>query len=676
MFNIKQLFNKGKQSSMRPRLIAIMGALVIIPLAVSTIINVTSMLDMAVDNANEVNMAQASIIEEQMNEILNKNFVALKTFATAPSTRAYLKGENATEADGEAIIAQLQRIDAALNDGNSTALSGADGMQVLRSKGNLVDVSDREYYKEAVKGNDFISDLNISKTTGACISTFATPVFDTDEKTVIGMVQRNYDLTVLHEMLANEVTQDRQELVMVDRTGKVVAHSLRELNVEDPEMQDQNPFYTDSRGDKTSGSYSAEFMGDTWLISWVKIPSCEWIIASCRVKEVALGSVYSNLVIQGILSAVFAILGIVIAIIFSKNIQKPIAEIDETLSLLADGEFRKDFEEYKRNDEPHRALKSAAVVTDRLKHTIGTIKTEASAMNKSSDELSSMASQMSKVTDEVSEAVQNIASSAAKQSDEISGVVENVTTVENAVADVETSAKELKELTLKMQGTSDASAESLQKLRESTEHMNGAISDVTEKISATSHSVEEINTMVDAITSIANQTNLLALNASIEAARAGEAGKGFAVVAEEIGKLAEESSNSAEQIRKSMDTLLAESQEAVEVATSVQKTNTEQQSVIEITFDSVTAMIEDIKASALTVEEISKNAAACKDAKDAVKEAMNTLSTISYENASSSTETGASMEELAATVQTLAQNASLLKDSSDCLAKEMAFFKE
>ncbi len=666
----------AKSTSMKFKLITIMVLLVIIPLVISTIISATSMLKMAVQNADEVNMAQASIIEEKMNEILNKNFVSLKAFATAPSTIAYLKGEAASEADGEAIIAQLQRIDATLADGNSTAMSGADGMQVLRSKGNLVDVSDREYYKEAVQGHDFISDMNISKTTGACISTFATPVFDTDGKTVIGMVQRNYDLTVLHQMLADEVTQDRQEFVMVDRTGTVVAHSLRELNPEDPEKQDQNPFYTDSRGDKTSGSYSSDFMGDTWIISWIKIPACDWIIASCRVKEVALSAVYKNIIFQIVLSVVFALLGVLIAVLYTGNIQKPIAEIDETLGLLADGQFRQKFEESNKNDEPHRALKSAAVVTDKLRDIISSIKSEASVVNTSSDELSNMAEQMARVTEDASSAVQNIASSAARQSDEIVGVIENVATVEKAIEDVENSAENLKSLTTKMQTASDESSESLQKLRETSEHMNHAITEVADKISTTSQTVGEINKMVDSITAIASQTNLLALNAAIEAARAGEAGRGFSVVAEEIGKLAEESSLSAEEIRKSMDSLLKESQTAVDVANSVRATNTDQQAVIESTYESVSAMIRDIKSSAEATDEISRNAAACIVAKDSVKDAMTTLSELSNVNASTSVETGSSMESLADTVQALSQSASSLKELSGNLSSEISFFKE
>jgi hemerythrin len=79
------------------------------------------------------------------------------------------------------------------------------------------------------------------------------------------------------------------------------------------------------------------------------------------------------------------------------------------------------------------------------------------------------------------------------------------------------------------------------------------ISEMQKSMDELSHSLEIINQISDKtklINDIVFQTKLLSFNASVEAARAGDAGKGFSVVAEEIGKLAQMSGRTSDEISK------------------------------------------------------------------------------------------------------------------------------
>lgn len=106
---------------------------------------------------------------------------------------------------------------------------------------------------------------------------------------------------------------------------------------------------------------------------------------------------------------------------------------------------------------------------------------------------------------------------------------------------------------------SELATEMAQETHENAERGVEALRASLEAISLIQRSSHSISEIIRVMAEIANQTNLLAFNASIEAARAGEHGVGFSVVAGEVRKLAERSSEAAQQIGK----LIEESAERV-----------------------------------------------------------------------------------------------------------------
>lgn len=78
----------------------------------------------------------------------------------------------------------------------------------------------------------------------------------------------------------------------------------------------------------------------------------------------------------------------------------------------------------------------------------------------------------------------------------------------------------------------------------------------TEPLYRLAHKVEKMKVVVDVLDEISRKTDLLSLNASIEATRAGELGRGFALVADEIRSMAVNSKQSAQQIGRTVESLL------------------------------------------------------------------------------------------------------------------------
>ena len=213
-------------NSIKTRLIAIMLLVVIVPLGVSLIVSYVNSTNKALEDAEKALQWQAKYIMTSFSDEIKRNVDITSTVADNPTTIVYMEGTAGITDD--VMVQMMQASDAIMDDGSLMAIADTTGMQIVRSSGKLVDVSKREYFAEAMKGNKFVSNIIVSASTGARQITIAVPIHGSDGS-ITGEVQRNYDLAALHELLASNT----DDAFVIDRDGIMAAHAQFEIGAEE-----------------------------------------------------------------------------------------------------------------------------------------------------------------------------------------------------------------------------------------------------------------------------------------------------------------------------------------------------------------------------------------------------------------------------------------------------------
>ncbi len=554
-------------------------------------------------------------------------------------------------------------------------LGTEDKRMIMKPDDDLGDYDPRtrDWYIAAKEAGTFIwTDPYFDDTVNKMVVTACQPVYDKSNK-FIGVIAADITLSTLNEQTKNIKIGEKGYPIIVDANNVIMAHT----NAEKIGTELVTAEIKDALAKGLSGieyKYSEKGATKEKYASIYKMKSINWAVVSTLYYDEIQKEINLITILLIVASIIAVIIGSVFIFLFTNKMNKNIKKLIDSMQRAKTGELGH-LSEVKSKDEIgvlsiyfDETLMDLSKLVKNIQEVSGQLTESSQSLAATSQEVSASADEVAKTVEDISRGAQDQAQDAEKSSTIARSLSDKFDRLNQYTTDMIRSADE----------TGRAYEDGITSVSELSVRNSESIS-ANEDIETVIHQLNdrtiEIGTILDAISAISVQTNLLALNASIEAARAGEHGRGFAVVADEIRKLAEQSSNAAEQVKVIVSNIQKDGADSVKSMGELKQISEKQNSAVVKVISAFETIKNAYEMISTNIGSIGQAVTGVNQDKEMIVSSIENISAVSEETAAASEEVTASMDQQTYAVDEVAKAAQNLNQISIQLNQEISKFK-
>ena len=597
-----------KRFSIRYKLIIIFGLLVALASFIEGVLAVRTARKAVVEKIEAHLIDKATDTAEVIDGRVTAFFQFFEGIARAPILRdstasykektAYLKKE-------AAFNARIHKMD----------LCDMQGIRYT-DDGKTLNVSERDFFKAASKGKNFLAEPLISRLDGFLVIVFAVPIYD-DNRAIINVLLATVEASILSHDIRDIVVGQTGYCYILGLTGTTIAskdfdrvkamENVGKMASTDSSLASLAAFENTALGIDESSIGFYEYKGIHKIASHAAMKTTDWAVVITAPEEEFMGTVNSLRFSMRVIGVIIFLVALIVVYFVASAMVKPLKTAVFALRNIAQGEGDLTVRlPVHGNDEITDLSEYFNETIEKIGSSIRQVGVNSDAMEEIGNELASNMTETASAVNEISANIDGVKQQAMTQAasvTETAATIEEIVrtikqlnnSIETQAASVAQSSSSVEEMVANIASI----GQTLGKTDEVIKSLTTATGDgkatlvtsntVTQKIAEESGSLMEASSVIQ---HIASQTNLLAMNAAIEAAHAGEAGKGFAVVADEIRKLAEDSATQGKAITATLKTLSGE----IETLSASSKT-------VEEKFNAIFSLAEQVKEMSASLTE-------------------------------------------------------------------------